>query len=136
MYEGLAAGLGVDLNAEVEHQTALLCATPRIGEPLDELHRRFPLAATATAGAAKAADHRTLKVMIKSAWGSDDPTKAAFPLLHGHALAEAEFWIKNKFIQELMSAHETARYRSIMNPEFCRSMPPAAPVAAELVNTQ
>jgi predicted peroxiredoxin len=29
------------------------------------------------------------KVLIKSAWGSDDPTKAAFPFLHGNALAEA-----------------------------------------------
>ena len=28
------------------------------------------------------------KVLIKSAWGSDDPTKAAFPFLHGNALAE------------------------------------------------
>jgi hypothetical protein len=27
--------------------------------------------------------------MIKSAWGSDDPTKAAFPFLHGDALSEA-----------------------------------------------
>ncbi len=27
--------------------------------------------------------------MMKSAWGSDDPTKAAFPFLHGLALAEA-----------------------------------------------
>ncbi|HET9366832.1 MAG TPA: DsrE family protein [Candidatus Udaeobacter sp.] len=27
--------------------------------------------------------------MIKSAWGSDDPTKAAFPFLHGEALSEA-----------------------------------------------
>jgi predicted peroxiredoxin len=27
--------------------------------------------------------------MIKSAWGSDDPTKAAFPFNHGLALAEA-----------------------------------------------
>ena len=30
-----------------------------------------------------------LKIFIKSAWGSDDPTKAAFPFLHGTALAEA-----------------------------------------------
>jgi predicted peroxiredoxin len=30
-----------------------------------------------------------LKIMIKSAWGSDDPTKAAFPFNHGLALAEA-----------------------------------------------
>jgi predicted peroxiredoxin len=27
--------------------------------------------------------------MFKSAWGSDDPTKAAFAFLHGNALAEA-----------------------------------------------
>ena len=30
-----------------------------------------------------------LKIFIKSAWGSDDPTKACFPFLHGTALAEA-----------------------------------------------
>jgi len=35
------------------------------------------------------AERKSLKVMMKSAWGSDDPTKAAFPFLHGHALAEA-----------------------------------------------
>jgi len=34
-------------------------------------------------------DRKGLKIMMKSAWGSDDPTKAAFPFLHGHALAEA-----------------------------------------------
>jgi predicted peroxiredoxin len=32
---------------------------------------------------------KPLKIMMKSAWGSDDPTKAAFPFLHGLALAEA-----------------------------------------------
>src|SRR5229473_840682 len=30
-----------------------------------------------------------LKILMKSAWGSDDPTKAAFPFLHGDALSEA-----------------------------------------------
>ena len=30
-----------------------------------------------------------MKVLEKSAWGSDDPTKAAFPFLHANALAEA-----------------------------------------------
>jgi predicted peroxiredoxin len=35
------------------------------------------------------AGHKPLKIMMKSAWGSDDPTKAAFPFLHGLALAEA-----------------------------------------------
>src|SRR3981081_1089543 len=32
---------------------------------------------------------KPLKIVMKSAWGSDDPTKAAFPFLHGLALAEA-----------------------------------------------
>jgi predicted peroxiredoxin len=32
---------------------------------------------------------KPLNIMMKSAWGSDDPTKAAFPFLHGHALLEA-----------------------------------------------
>src|SRR5271156_6647432 len=42
------------------------------------------------AGASEAAETKLpLKIMMKSAWGSDDPTKAAFPFLHGHALAEA-----------------------------------------------
>ena len=30
-----------------------------------------------------------MKVLVKSAWGSDDPTKAAFPFLHANALGEA-----------------------------------------------
>jgi predicted peroxiredoxin len=38
---------------------------------------------------AQAQTHKTLKIMMKSAWGSDDPTKAAFPFSHGLALAEA-----------------------------------------------
>jgi predicted peroxiredoxin len=29
------------------------------------------------------------KVLIKSAWGSDDPTKAGFPFLHANAFAAA-----------------------------------------------
>lgn len=32
---------------------------------------------------------KPLKIMMKSAWGSDDPTRASFPFLHGLALAEA-----------------------------------------------
>jgi predicted peroxiredoxin len=29
------------------------------------------------------------KILFKSAWGSDDPTKAAFAFLHANAFAEA-----------------------------------------------
>lgn len=32
---------------------------------------------------------KSLKILMKSAWGSDDPTKAAFPFSHGLALVEA-----------------------------------------------
>jgi predicted peroxiredoxin len=48
----------------------------------------LPLVATAGPGTPGATGAR-LKIMIKSAWGSDDPTKAAFPFLHGDALSEA-----------------------------------------------
>jgi predicted peroxiredoxin len=33
--------------------------------------------------------HKPLKIMMKSAWGSDDPTRASFAFLHGLALADA-----------------------------------------------
>ena len=29
------------------------------------------------------------RILIKSAWGSDDPTQAAFPFTHANALAQA-----------------------------------------------
>src|SRR5881409_2525658 len=48
----------------------------------------LPLFATATSPAIGTSAGK-LKIMIKSAWGSDDPTKAAFPFLHGDALSEA-----------------------------------------------
>lgn len=33
--------------------------------------------------------HKPLKIMMKSAWGSDDPTRASFAFVHGLALADA-----------------------------------------------
>jgi predicted peroxiredoxin len=41
--------------------------------------------------------------MMKSAWGSDDPTKAAFPFLHGHALAEAGHTVQMFLLGEAVS---------------------------------
>jgi predicted peroxiredoxin len=40
-------------------------------------------------GSATIRQEKKLKIFIKSAWGSDDPTRASFPFLHGIALAEA-----------------------------------------------
>ena len=36
-----------------------------------------------------APESKKLKIMMKSAWGSDDPNRASFPFLHGLALADA-----------------------------------------------
>ena len=46
----------------------------------------FPLLAW---GAQTEQTKKPLKIMMKSAWGSDDPTRAAFPFAHGLVLAEA-----------------------------------------------
>jgi predicted peroxiredoxin len=62
------------------------------------------LPAAFAAGSAAAADSKpVLKVMMKSAWGSDDPTKAAFPFLHGHALAEAGHSVQIFLLGEAVS---------------------------------
>jgi predicted peroxiredoxin len=42
-----------------------------------------------TGSASLGQSKKQLKILMKSAWGSDDPTKAAFPFSHGLALAEA-----------------------------------------------
>jgi toxin ParE1/3/4 len=48
-YETRLAGLGRDLNVEARRVGAVVCETPRIGKPVDTVHRRmsfhrFPLA--------------------------------------------------------------------------------------------
>jgi predicted peroxiredoxin len=49
----------------------------------------LPLFALAAAKAQAPQETQKLKIMMKSAWGSDDPTRASFPFLHGLALADA-----------------------------------------------
>jgi len=48
-------------------------------------------------------ERKTLNVMMKSAWGSDDPTKAAFPFLHGLALSEAGHSVQIFLLGEAVS---------------------------------
>jgi len=43
------------------------------------------------------------KVLVKSAWGSDDPTKAAFAFLHANALAEARHEVQIFLLGEAVS---------------------------------
>lgn len=61
----------------------------------------LPLLAMGAAGAQT--EKRKLKIMMKSAWGSDDPTKAAFPFLHGLALSEAGHEVQIFLLGEAVS---------------------------------
>jgi predicted peroxiredoxin len=45
--------------------------------------------------------------LIKSAWGSDDPTKAAFAFLHANALAEAGHEVQIFLLGEAVSILRT-----------------------------
>jgi predicted peroxiredoxin len=69
----------------------------------------------ATAPATPPADQKkTLKIMMKSAWGSDDPTKAAFPFLHGHALAEAGHEVQIFLLGEAVSLMRQSVAKSVV----------------------
>ena len=48
-----------------------------------------------------------MNVLIKSAWGSDDPTKAAFPFLHANAFAEAGHRVQLFLLGEAVSLMRT-----------------------------
>jgi len=49
----------------------------------------FPLLALSLARGQQPPTKQKLKILMRSAWGSDDPTRASFPYVHGLALAEA-----------------------------------------------
>jgi predicted peroxiredoxin len=63
----------------------------------------LPVLAGLAASARGAEPKSPLKIMFKSAWGSDDPTKAAFPFLHGNALAEAGHTVQIFLLGEAVS---------------------------------
>jgi predicted peroxiredoxin len=46
---------------------------------------------------------KKLKIFMKSAWESDDPTKDSFPFLHGNALAEAGHEVQFFLLGEAVS---------------------------------
>jgi predicted peroxiredoxin len=58
---------------------------------------------SAVSAVGQGASSKTLNIMMKSAWGSDDPTKAAFPFLHGLALSEAGHSVQIFLLGEAVS---------------------------------
>src|SRR6266849_4147147 len=59
------------------------------------------------------ATHKTLKILMRSAWGSDDPTKAAFPFSHGLALSEAGHEVQIYLLGEAVSLMRKAVANSV-----------------------
>ena len=89
----------------------------------------LPLAAAAVPPNAGAAGAR-LKIMIKSAWGSDDPTKAAFPFLHGDALSEAGHEVQIFLLGEAVSLMR----KSVANAVVPVGWPPLSEVLSKIVS--
>jgi predicted peroxiredoxin len=73
-----------------------------------------------------------LKIMMKSAWGPDDPTRAAFPFAHGLVLAEA-----GHEVQIFLLAEATSLLRkSMVNAILPVGWPPLSETLAKVVAKQ
>lgn len=70
-----------------------------------------------------------LKILMKSAWGSDDPTKAAFPFLHGDALSEAGHEVQIFLLGEAVSLMR----KSVANAVVPVGWPPLSEVLSKIV---
>ena len=57
---------------------------------------------------------KTLKIMMKSAWGPDDPTRAAFPFAHGLVLAEAGHEVQIFLLAEATSLMRKSMANAIL----------------------
>jgi len=66
---------------------------------------------------------------MKSAWGSDDPTKAAFPFLHGDALSEAGHEVQIFLLGEAVSLMR----KSVANAVVPVGWPPLSEVLSKIV---
>ena len=67
------------------------------------LTQLISLPALALGARGQTANHKRLNILMKSAWGSDDPTKSAFPFLHGLALSEAGHSVQIFLLGEAVS---------------------------------
>jgi predicted peroxiredoxin len=89
----------------------------------------LPFIAAATDTAPGSTSTAKLKILMKSAWGSDDPTKAAFPFLHGDAFSDAGHDVQIFLLGEAVSLMR----KSVANAVVPVGWPPLAEVLAKLV---
>src|ERR1700692_497979 len=57
---------------------------------------------------------KPLRIMMKSAWGPDDPTRASFPFAHGLALAEAGHQVQIFLLAEATSLMRKSMVSAIL----------------------
>jgi predicted peroxiredoxin len=57
---------------------------------------------------------KALKIMMKSAWGADDPTRASFPFAHGLVLAEAGHDVQIFLLAEATSLMRKSMVNAIL----------------------
>ena len=57
---------------------------------------------------------KRLKILMKSAWGAEDPTRAAFPFLHGLGLAEAGHEVQIFLLAEATSLMRKATANAVL----------------------
>jgi sulfur relay (sulfurtransferase) complex TusBCD TusD component (DsrE family) len=57
---------------------------------------------------------KSLKIMMKGAWGADDPTRAAFPFAHGLVLAEAGHEVQIFLLAEATSLMRKSMVNAIV----------------------
>src|SRR5690348_12954635 len=70
-----------------------------------------------------------LRILMKGAWGPDDPTRASFPFLHGLALSDA-----GHDVQVYLLADATGLMRkSTVNAIFPVGWPPLSETLAKVV---
>jgi predicted peroxiredoxin len=80
-------------------------------------------------GAKAEESKKPLKIMMKSAWGPDDPTRAAFPFAHGLALAEAGHDVQIFLLAEATSLMR----RSMVNAILPVGWPPLSETLEKVV---
>jgi predicted peroxiredoxin len=74
-----------------------------------------------------------LKIMLKSAWGSDDPTKAAFPFSHGHALSAAGHQVRIFLLGEAVGLMRRSVAEAVVPVGWPRVSEQLAKVAASKI---
>jgi predicted peroxiredoxin len=67
-----------------------------------------------TLGSASVGDAPRSKILIKSAWGSADPTQASFPFHHANAFAEAGHAVQIFLLGEAVSLMRTPVASSVV----------------------